>query len=125
MLLGLQCEPLLPLQAAAQLPRPEKTQTLGVLGAEHVTEESHRKRQEVTVTVTVAVAAARTIMVTVTSSYQESKVLPVVMIMQTGQVVAIVNDPALMMALMMPLMMPVRMQTVNVPFKKTRSPKQY
>ena len=153
LLLGLRCEPLLPLQAAAQLPRPEKTQTLGVLGAEHVTEESHRKRQEVTVTVTVAVAAARTIThvteeshrkrqevtvtvtvavaaartitVTVTSSHQESKVLPVVMIMQTGQVVAIVNDAALMMALMMPLMMPVRMQTFNVPFKKTRSPKQY
>ena len=125
LLLGLRCEPLLSLQAAAQLPRPEKTQTLGVLGAEHVTEESHRKRQEVTVTVTVAVAAARTITVTVTSSHQESKVLPVVMIMQTGKVVAIVNDPALMMALMMPLMMPVRMQTFNVPFKKTRSPKQY
>ena len=125
LLLGLRCEPLLPLQAAAQLPRPEKTQTLGVLGAEHVTEESHRKRQEVTVTVTVAVATARTITVTVTSSHQESKVLPVLMIMQTGQVVAIVNDAALMMALMMPLMMPVRMQTFNVPFKKTRSPKQY
>ena len=94
---------------------------------EHVAEDSgpQRKRHEVTVTVTVAVAAARTITVTVTSSHQESKVLPVVMIMQTGQVVAIVNDAALMMALMMPLMMPVRMQTFNVPFKKTRSPKQY
>ena len=63
LLLGLRCEPLLPLQAAAQLPRPEKTQTLGVLGAEHVTEESHRKRQEVTVTVTVAVAATITVTV--------------------------------------------------------------
>ena len=78
---------------------------------------------------TVAVAATRTITVTVTSSHQESKVLPVVMIMQVGHVVASVNDAAmmmaLMMALMMPLMMPVRMQTFNVPFKKTRSPKQY
>ena len=110
LLLGLRCEPLLPLQAAAQLPRPEKTQTLGVLGADHVTEESHRKRQEVTVTVTVAVAAARTITVTVTSSHQESKVLPVVMIMQVGNV-----------ALMMPLMM----QNFNVPLKQTSSPKQY
>ena len=125
LLLGLRCEPLLPLQAAAQLPRPEKTQTLGVLGAEHVTEESHRKRQEVTVTVTVAVAAARTIMVTVTSSHQESKVLPVVMIMQESHVVTSVNDTAMMMALMMPLVMPMMMQDFNVPFKKTRSPKQY
>ena len=125
LLLGLRCEPLLPLQAAAQLPRPEKTQTLGVLGAEHVTEESHRKRQEVTVTVTVAVAAARTITVTVTSSHQESKVLPVVMIMQVGHVVASVNDAAMMMALMMALMMPLMMQNFNVPFKQTRSPKQY
>ena len=110
LLLGLRCEPLLPLQAAAQLPRPEKTQTLGVLGADHVTEESRRKRQEVTTTVTVAVAAARTITVTVTSSHQESKVLPVVMIMQVGNV-----------ALMMPLMM----QNFNVPLKQTSSPKQY
>ena len=121
LLLGLRCAPLLPLQAASQLPRPEKTQTLGVLGAEHVTGESHRKRQEVTVTVTVAVAAARTITVTVTSSHQESKVLPVVMIMQVGHVVASVNDAAMMMALMRPLMM----QDFNVPFMKTRSPKQY
>ena len=121
LLLGLRCAPLLPLQAAAQLPRPEKTQTLGVLGAEHVTEESHRKRQEVTVTVTVAVAAARTITVAVTSSHQESNVLPVVMIMQVGHAVASVNDAAMMMALMMPLMM----QNFNVPFKQTRSPNQY
>ena len=125
LLLGLRCAPLLPLQAAAQLPRPEKTQTLGVLGAEHVTEESHRKRQEVTVTVTVAVAAARTITVAVTSSHQESNVLPVVMIMQVGHAVASVNDAAMMMALMMPLMMPLKMQNFNVPFKQTRSPKQY
>ena len=59
---------------------------------------------------TVAVAAARTITVTVTSSHQESKVLPVVMIMQVGNV-----------ALMMPLMM----QNFNVPLKQTSSPKQY
>ena len=87
----------------------------------HVTEDSQRKRQEVTVTVTVAVAAARTITVTVTSSHQESKVLPVVMIMQVGHVVASVNDAAMMMALIRPLMM----QDFNVPFMKTRSPKQY
>ena len=70
---------------------------------------------------TVAVAAARTITVTVTSSHQESKVLPVVMIMQVGHVVASVNDAAMMMALMMPLMM----QNFNVPLKQTSSPKQY
>ena len=73
---------------------------------------------------TVAVAAARTITVTVTSSHQESKVLPVVMIMQVGHVVSSVNDAAMLMALISGIRA-LMMQDFNVPFMKTRSPKQY